>query len=139
MDKYVETKSQSKQWANVDTTLGVYMSPNRVWKEEGGEEEDRIPASLVVQKSIKMGPPFAVLNEGTERLDILYFSKSVKQIFTQAWTIYQNSASGAETKPPALETKPPAVDVPQSTKPRTAPLKRGALQSGSGGLMFTNF
>ena len=129
----METRSQSKQWAKVDTTLGTYMSPNRVWKEEGGEPEDRAPSMLLVHKSIKMGPPFAVYNEGTERLDILYFSKSVAQTFTQAWSLYQQSETAVTSGEAAPVTKPAVVATKPQAKP---PLKRGALQSGSGGLFL---
>ena len=69
-----------------------------------------------------MGPPFVRWNDASERHDILYFEKSVQQLFSEAWKLHQTGeVANVEPKP----MKNNAEDLAKVT-PSEAPVAAAA-------------
>ena len=120
-------KIERKSWQRVDTKLGRYLSASRIWKEEGGEQEDIEPTMKLIRKAITMGPPWAKFNGRTERLDLLYFEDSVAEVFEQSWELFQKGKVTGEQKGGGGDTASSSADQPASAKrQREQPLPQHA-------------
>ena len=72
MTGLVEKKSHIKEYQKIDTSVGEYMSAARVFKMEGGTQEDIAPIHRLLRTNKSMGWPHVIYNEETERFDFLY-------------------------------------------------------------------
>ena len=72
------------------------MSASKAWIEEGGAEEDIVPAQLLQEKKLKLGWPQVAWNPGTERLDFLYIRHEHSDVWKQCWKTYKQAQEQVE-------------------------------------------
>ena len=103
--KAMTTTAESvESWRVVDEEVGTYMSINKIVTEEGGGEEDVEATARLVAKCQKMGYPWVVWNDGTERIDYLYVRKARREEFDRCWRLLQQGEVAESTDketPPA--------------------------------------
>ncbi len=94
-----------QDWKKVDISMGVYMSASRVFQEEGGTLADIQAAKNTVTKCAMMGAPFVQWNGWSERFDVLYMKREVREEMTKSWSSFQSWRSignGGGSGPAAL-------------------------------------
>ena len=93
-------KSHIKEYQKIDTSVGEYTLAVRVFKMEGGTQEDIAPTHRLLRNNMSMGWPHVVYNEETERYDFLYVRRQRRAL----------GAKGAGNKegqmPQALQPRP---------------------------------
>ena len=92
----------------IDEDWGSYMSVTKCWDEEGRTKYDIAPTLKLVEKAMKMGPPWTRFNKLTERVDIFYVRKTHRGHFSRAWDIfktYKNDEQPEESEPTVVNKK----------------------------------
>ena len=93
MEKELNNLNITQEWQKIDLTEGEYMSASRVFQMEGGTEADVQPTLKLLTKSLKMGWPFTLWNEATERLDYLHIRKGFKEHLGRSWKIFSEGGN----------------------------------------------
>jgi len=123
--KAMTTTAESvESWRVVDEEVGTYMSINKIITEEGGGDEDVEATARLVAKCQKMGYPWVVWNDGTERIDYLYVRKARREEFDRCWRELQQGEVAESTDketPPAKATHPVPAQAAKTTPPKGDP------------------
>ena len=111
--------AQSDSWRIIDEDWGSYVSVTKVWDEEGRTKFDIGPTLKLVEKAMKMGPPWTRWNNLTERWDIFYVRKTHREHFSRAWTIYKTWQDGDEKATPSIATETTKEQTPGKAMEKT--------------------
>ena len=127
LDMEVETlhkvKTNTEAYRKIDLTKARYVSPTKLWRLEGGTEEDIEPTRKHVMKCQSLGPPFIRYNGLTERVDVVKFEHGWDETTENAGEIHEKEEAAPQDIPPLEGDGSSSAAVTQPTTKREKPTK----------------
>ena len=127
----VERRQFLQEHRKIDISLGTYMSASKVFREEGGTQEDIVPTQKMLRKKLLLGWPHVMFNEESERYDFLYVRKQHSEAFNQCWRAYSEGrkmAGASEGGGQAEEQSSASAEVEKGKKENRGPSQNPSCQ-----------
>ena len=106
LSQLTQVAHKVEEWRKVDIGKGRYLSASRIFREEGGTQEDIIPTQTLVSKCWRMGHPWTKYNHITERVDFLYMERYFMEEYDRAWSIFEKLEEEKSEGPEAVAQIP---------------------------------
>ena len=109
---------------------GTYFSFEKIWDEEGQDQDDSNAAMLYCARATKLGGKWTRLNGMTDRVEFLYLRKVFTEPLSEKWAMYltqreESEASSSSGQPIA----PCAGSTPATGATRATPAKMSRKRS----------
>jgi hypothetical protein len=125
LDEIQKKQERSESYQRIDASKGTYLPFFVLWQKEGGPADPLALGAAIkhATKCVAMGGPWVSVNMLTERVEFLHLERSVSEVFTRCWTLYEIQVS---------TTSPTAADSSSMSATGDAGVSAAAVTAGKG-------